>query len=669
METAFFDHQSEKKRTIYDVDLNFDRTRRIYKSLNNLSEASVNFLKSGELKEFSFSTDRMRPLMAYINDNKVLVSKHLDEDGTTSSKNEMAIKEFAAKLTQNLRTITNVQETMNEVEFSPIFYLSDPLINAYLDNQLPLSWEFHHDLILIINADNRKILDCLVERGQKRIFLLKGRIDMDELIANNSYPDDVMIHMLDDYEKLNELIMVFKSQPPRRFLALDCGAQKADQEMMDDIKFALERGREAAWIRFNTLNRGDAVKILDNLNNVVNIQQTSDFHKKFEGHSAIIVCPGPSLSNNIEVLKRAKGKILIICVLHAFSALKKAGITPDIVIHTDPFSLKNLFFERDGQEISQWDEWIEDNDFSEVKYFITSSMGAPDMFGIPAEKILWMSPGQKVGGHLPVDVFTYNRVGGSVSHSAFDLMIEFGFKSIALVGQDLAFAKTGEMYTDHAHLDMSEKRLKAMGERFSVKGFYGDEVETNNTFYFFGQSYEMFARELNDTQIDLFNCTEGGMYLEGFQHCSLDDFINAKIKNLRNESINEIFSKVVKPDEKITSDKKVMRQYITKNMSLGNEIAKYIDGAMEIVLGKDFSDHKLLKFDKLQNKVIKKMRRNYFFELGLQRELYMLQSGLGADRSLEGQLAFHMDFLSSAKEFNTKFRKALREQFRLLTSN
>ena len=112
-----------------------------------------------------------------------------------------------------------------------------------------------------------------------------------------------------------------------------------------------------------------------------------------------------------------------------------------------------------------------------------------------------------------------------------------------------------------------------------------------------------------------------------------------------------------------------MRQYITKNMSLGNEIAKYIDGAMEIASGKDFSDHKLLKFDKLQNKVIKKMKRNYFFELGLQRELYMLQSGLGADRSLEGQLAFHMDFLSSAKEFNTKFRKALREQFRLLTSN
>ena len=102
--------------------------------------------------------------------------------------------------------------------------------------------------MLIVNGDNRKIIDSLVERGQKRIFLLNVSIDIDELSANNSYPDDVVIHKLDDYEKLRELIMVFKSQPPRRFLALDCGVEKADQEMMDDIKFALERGREAAWI-------------------------------------------------------------------------------------------------------------------------------------------------------------------------------------------------------------------------------------------------------------------------------------------------------------------------------------------------------------------------------------------------------------------------------------
>ena len=49
METAFFVNQNQKKKTIYDADLNLDRTKRIYKTLNNLSDNSVQFLKSGQL--------------------------------------------------------------------------------------------------------------------------------------------------------------------------------------------------------------------------------------------------------------------------------------------------------------------------------------------------------------------------------------------------------------------------------------------------------------------------------------------------------------------------------------------------------------------------------------------------------------------------------------------
>ena len=164
METGFFDHQGKKKKTIYDADLNLDRTTRIYKTLNNLSNDSVHFLKSGELKEFSFSADRMRPLMAYINDNKVLISKHLNNDEFQASNQEAAIREFSANLTENLRTINKVQETMNEIEFSPVFFLSDPLINAYLDNQIPLSWEFHHDLVLIINLDMLKFSKVILSK-------------------------------------------------------------------------------------------------------------------------------------------------------------------------------------------------------------------------------------------------------------------------------------------------------------------------------------------------------------------------------------------------------------------------------------------------------------------------------------------------------------------------
>lgn len=667
METAYFENETAKKLTIFDADLNLDRTKRIYKALHKLSDESVQLLKNGAFKEFSFSTDRMRPLMAYINDNSLLISKHLDNEDEKTYQND--IKDFASSLTQNIRTINKVQETMNQIDFNPVFFLSEQLLDAYLDYQIPLSWEFHHDLIIILNLDNRVLLDSLVLRGQKRIFILNGSIDLKEVSANNNYPPDVTVHQLQDHSLLKDLILEFNNQPPRRFLALDCGTEKTDPEEMEDIKKMLERGREAAWIRFNTINRGDAVKILDNLGNIIKTQQTSDFHNKFNGQSAIIVCPGPSLSKNIDVLKKAKGKILIISVLHAFKALKEAGIIPDIIIHTDPGNLQAYHYKKDGKDTSYWTSWVEENDFSEVSFFITTSMGAPQMFNIPAEKVLWMSPGQKIGKHLPIDIFDYNRVGGSVSHSAFDLMVEFGFESIALVGQDLAFAKDGELYADDARLDLSDKRLFDMGRRFHVKGFFGDEVETNNTFYFFGQSYERFARELEDTNVKLYNCTEGGMYLNGFEHCELRSFIEKYSSICSKNNIYDIFDSVKKTKTDVVTDKKSMQHYVTKNLSLGNEIATLIQSAMEIAVKGDYSDQKIIKFDKIQNKVIKKLKRNHFFELGLQKELYMLVSGLGADRSVEGQIAFHSDFLKSVKKFNQKFRRALQEQLRVLKSH
>ena len=48
-----------------------------------------------------------------------------------------------------------------------------------------------------------------------------------------------------------------------------------------------------------------------------------------------------SLAKNVELLKKIKGKALIICVLHALKDLQQRGINPDIVVHVDPADLKS----------------------------------------------------------------------------------------------------------------------------------------------------------------------------------------------------------------------------------------------------------------------------------------------------------------------------------------
>ena len=58
--------------------LDADRSQRIYKSLCTLSFKAVEALKNNQMDSFSAHTDKMRPLMSYINSNTVTLSDHLE---------------------------------------------------------------------------------------------------------------------------------------------------------------------------------------------------------------------------------------------------------------------------------------------------------------------------------------------------------------------------------------------------------------------------------------------------------------------------------------------------------------------------------------------------------------------------------------------------------------
>ena len=98
------------------------------------------------------------------------------------------------------------------------------------------------------------------------------------------------------------------------------------------------------------------------------------------------------------------------------------------------------------------------------------------------------------------------------------------------------------------------------------------------------------------------------------------------------------------------------------------EIDKLIKTLIPIAEKKFHGDADLTKFDKLQNKMIKKMGKNLFYSLGLQRDIHILQAGLKADPSISGQLGYHLDFLKVAKDLNSRFYKNFTDQYNLLKS-
>ena len=661
---------------VFLSNLDIERTLRIYKSVVKLSSEAVVAVTAGRSREFSLITDKIRPLLSYINDNNVKLSNFFDEDNPAASeiiKRDPKIKSSVVTLKQNLKTIQSAREAIGAVPFNPAFLASEELTDAFIDLRLDLAWDYEYDAVVILNLDDVRLIDCLVRRGQKRFILAGG--DLETSLCKSVEVTGGTLYKLKDYDSLKKQggTPAFPGRPMRRFVVFDVGSQPLPEEELRQIGIGVNNDRNEQWGRFNTINRADATRVLDNLKNMALHDQTSIFHNKFEGKAAVIVCPGPSLAKNVELLKKIKGKALIICVLHALKDLQRRGINPDIVVHVDPADLKKLKSKKGGKDSSFWDQWITSNKIEEVDHLVVSNYSKPDIFDVPAKNVLWMSSGLPISDLLPIDVFDYSRIGGSVSHSCFDLAMEFGCSSIALIGQDLAFSKDGSKYTSNADLEIDDeekKRYKLLvyGNDVEVKGWYGEKVTSNNTFISFAKAYELFAKLLNERSVKLFNCTEGGIFIEGYEHCKFEDFINKEINFKDKQSVSDQLLEITKNSSE--KDKKVaaLKTFISKGRTLTKEIDKLLKVLIPIAEKKSHADHDLRKFDKLQNKMIKKMGKNYFYSLGLQRDIHILQAGLKADPSVAGQLGYHLDFLKVAKDLNGRFNRNFIDQYNLLKS-
>jgi hypothetical protein len=171
---------------------------------------------------------------------------------------------------------------------------------------------------------------------------------------------------------------------------------------------------------------------------------------------------------------------------------------------------------------------------------------------------------------------------------------------------------------------------------------------------------------LNERSVKLFNCTEGGIFLEGYEHCTLDNFINKEIVFKDKQSVGDQLLEIAKNSNEKNKKVADFKTFISKNRTLTQEIDKLIKTLISIAEKKVHEDRDLRKFDKLQNKMLKKMSKNYFYSLGLQRDIHILKAGLKADPSVSGQLEYHLDFLKVAEDLNTRFNKNYIDQYNFL---
>ncbi|WKV09849.1 DUF115 domain-containing protein [Thermoanaerobacterium sp. CMT5567-10] len=277
---------------------------------------------------------------------------------------------------------------------------------------------------------------------------------------------------------------------------------------------------------------------MENLEYVFKSVPVKSFFGVFKNIPAVIVSAGPSLDKNIEQLKEAKGKCVIICVGTALKALLQKNIEPDFVVSIDGGE-KN-FEHFDGYKVK-----------SPLVYDLTLYPKILKEYGgsfIIAE--IASTYTKLLSDRLSLD-FGKLSTGPSVANLSLDFAYMLGCNPIVFIGQDLAYLDnrthaSGTTYEKDRIKENSDEK-----EYIYVEGNFEEKVLTDRVLLSFKTWFENYIYGHPDRTY--INATEGGALIKGTKIMRFKEvielFMNREI-NVKNK-IDSILK-----DGKIKLDKR-----------------------------------------------------------------------------------------------------------------
>ncbi|MBD5136055.1 MAG: motility associated factor glycosyltransferase family protein [Lachnospiraceae bacterium] len=365
--------------------------------------------------------------------------------------------------------------------------------------------------------------------------------------------------------------MIFKIDYTNMFYLEYCALPNYDklyQTEWRDIMQTIKNQVEKIVINRNTqilFKHEFIVNMFMNYRDMVKQHTVNQIKKKFEDVDyektpVIIVSAGPSLDKNIRELKAAKGKAFIICVDTALNSMLKEGIMPDIAVTVDPHKPILLFQKMIGNNIP-----IVVSQFSNKDIILTLDS---KRFYIGEEDYI-ANIYKQYDKESPVEL----ESGGSVAHIAFSLSYYLGFKTIILVGQDLAYTGNKKHTTDAYDLDNTFiKEMDESDDYELVDAIDGGKVWTKGNMKAYINWFE--EQILRYPELKVIDATEGGALKKGTIVMTLKEAIDSECKGdcdfrgklneietaFSTEEQNKIFATFKNLKEDIVAEQKKMQE-------------------------------------------------------------------------------------------------------------
>jgi hypothetical protein len=306
----------------------------------------------------------------------------------------------------------------------------------------------------------------------------------------------------------------------------------------------------------------------------------------------VVASGGPSLTKQIPLLKKIRNHILLISSGSTINTLINYNIEPDFVVTIDGHINNYRHFES-----------IE---FKDTKMIYSLSHHEKILEKINQRSIFFASsvhPELKPYAEKLLNKEVPNILGGA-SVATFALSTAYMISSgpVALIGQDLA-------YTDNKTHAEHNKNFKIIDETyikkrgmFYTEGYYGDQVLTDYAFIGMKHNFEKLIQTFSHPE-RIYNCTEGGVRLKGYQQISFQKFCDRYVDTNKSVPMFDIDSF---PHKNIQDWKEFLMQ-IENELKLHDKVKRLVEEAVLLLKGNvsdiEFDAKILKKLDKIDEQL------------------------------------------------------------------
>ncbi|HEB9339177.1 TPA: motility associated factor glycosyltransferase family protein [Campylobacter coli] len=254
--------------------------------------------------------------------------------------------------------------------------------------------------------------------------------------------------------------------------------------------------------------------------------------RKKLSETAIIVSTGPSLIKQLPLLKKYQNRATIFCADSSYPILAKHNIKPDYVCMLERTEFTAEFFNHDFK------------DFDKDIVFICASLIHPNAITYlekNSREYILLSRLLPFALFIACHNYGYFDQSPSVAHMNYKIAASLCHKNIIFIGQDLAYAENGDSHPQE--YQNSSTFESNMYEKIECLGYGGKNyVKTHSTWLLFKQVMEQLI--LSYPHINTYNCTEGGIWIEG----TIEQSFKTTCDKLLLNDLNKPFIKLKKPN-------------------------------------------------------------------------------------------------------------------------